>query len=147
MNDILEFKGKNRWLSNFDSPPVYYEGVRYPSVEAAYQAAKTLDLEARKRFTQMLPGDAKRIGSMRSHVVREDWDSVRVEIMRDLVTQKFSVEPYRSKLAATGDCLIVEGNYWGDVFWGVCRGVGENVLGKIIMEVRAALAAGSRADG
>lgn len=36
-----------------------------------------------------------------------------------------------------GDAELIEGNTWGDRIWGVCDGVGENRLGKILMRVRA----------
>ena len=39
-------------------------------------------------------------------------------------------------LLATDDMEIIEGNVWGDTFWGVCDGKGENNLGKVLMEVR-----------
>lgn len=31
---------------------------------------------------------------------------------------------------------LIEGNYWHDTYWGVCEGVGENHLGKLLMEIR-----------
>lgn len=52
---------------------------------------------------------------------------------------KFRNPELRDKLVATGDAEIVEGNWWGDKFWGVCRGVGENHLGKILMRIRTEL--------
>jgi predicted NAD-dependent protein-ADP-ribosyltransferase YbiA (DUF1768 family) len=42
-------------------------------------------------------------------------------------------------LKATGDEELVEGNWWNDTFWGVCNGVGENNLGKLLMKIRAEL--------
>ena len=45
-------------------------------------------------------------------------------------------------LLATADEELVEVNEWGDCYWGVCRGVGENVLGKLLMRVRAELRVG-----
>jgi predicted NAD-dependent protein-ADP-ribosyltransferase YbiA (DUF1768 family) len=57
------------------------------------------------------------------------------------VKDKFSRNPeLRVKLLNTGDLQLVEGNYWGDTFWGVCNGKGENHLGKILMRVRKELA-------
>jgi predicted NAD-dependent protein-ADP-ribosyltransferase YbiA (DUF1768 family) len=40
------------------------------------------------------------------------------------------------KLLDTGTQTLVEGNWWGDVFWGVCKGVGSNHLGKLLMKLR-----------
>lgn len=54
-----------------------------------------------------------------------------------LVFQKFCVhEKLRTKLIATGEKYIEETNWWGDIYWGVCNGKGENNLGKILMNVR-----------
>ena len=68
---------------------------------------------------------------------------MRIDIMTALVTQKFNRHiDLRKKLLATGDEELIEGNWWGDTFWGVCRGKGDNHLGKILMEVRSKLIGG-----
>lgn len=132
---ILEFQGDYRFLSNFHPARVALDGVMYPSVEHAYQAAKTLDHGERLLFCAGSPGEAKRNG--RKVTMREDWDEVKLGVMRDLVRQKFVLSgPLGDKLLDTGDAHIEEGNHWGDTFWGVCRGRGQNHLGKIIMSVR-----------
>ena len=56
--------------------------------------------------------------------------------MRDALIQKFSDKKLQKKLIDTGDAELIEGNWWGDKFWGVCEGEGENHLGKLLMEVR-----------
>jgi predicted NAD-dependent protein-ADP-ribosyltransferase YbiA (DUF1768 family) len=57
--------------------------------------------------------------------------------MRDLLRKKFRNPSLRQKLADTGTAKIIEGNYWGDTFWGECPvGNGENHLGKLLMEIR-----------
>ncbi len=68
----------------------------------------------------------------------ENWDSIKVEVMRECLNQKFSQEPFKTMLLETGDAYIQEGNFWGDKFWGVDleTGEGENNLGKLIMEIR-----------
>jgi len=53
-----------------------------------------------------------------------------------LVRKKFEIPVLREALLDTGNAKLVEGNYWGDVEWGVCRGKGKNKLGKILMKVR-----------
>ena len=55
--------------------------------------------------------------------------------------KKYLQESLKSKLLSTGDCLLEEGNWWGDKFWGVDIKTreGENHLGKIIMQVREEL--------
>ncbi len=133
---IGPFQGEWRWLSNFWPASVVLEGVEFPSVEHAYVAAKSLDPEFRSRvLAEPKPGRVKRLG--RGVVLRPDWDEVKLSIMADLVEQKFSRhEDLRLKLLASGEEEIVEVNSWGDRFWGVCDGVGENHLGRILMEVR-----------
>jgi predicted NAD-dependent protein-ADP-ribosyltransferase YbiA (DUF1768 family) len=69
--------------------------------------------------------------------IRSDWDEVKVEVMRALVRIKFSTD-LQPHLLSTGEAELVEGNWWGDQFWGVCDGKGENWLGRILMETRAA---------
>lgn len=136
---ILRFTGKYRFLSNFWPIKIQFEGVEFPSVEHAYVAAKTLDIEERKRIASVgKPGDAKRYG--RKLKLRQDWGSVRIEVMERLIEQKFADPELKEWLLATGEQQLIEGNTWGDHFWGVCGGVGENHLGKILMRVRAAWA-------
>lgn len=133
---ITRFAAEHRWLSNFAPAPVLLDGVLYPTTEHAYQAAKTLDFDEREAvLTCETPGRAKRMG--RKVTVRDDWDSVKEEIMLDLTRQKYALPEYKERLLATGEMEIVEGNTWGDTFWGVCNGVGENKLGRILMRVRA----------
>lgn len=140
MTDVLEFQGEHRWLSNFAPVTIRLHDGDYPSVEHAYQAEKTMNDSAREEIRRAkTPEDAKRLGR---HVpVRRDWEFVKVDVMRHLLSQKFCVEPYRSKLVATGTVLLIEGNRWGDTFWGVQQqsGCGLNMLGKLIMDIRAEL--------
>ncbi len=133
---IDSFRGEHRWLSNFYPAEVQYEGVMYPSLEYAFQAAKTLNL-AQRRLIRGAPtsGKAKALG--RTVRLRPDWEEVKLEIMAELVEDKFTRHyPLTQRLLGTGDQEIVEGNVWGDRFWGVCDGKGENHLGRILMAVR-----------
>jgi N-glycosidase YbiA len=137
---IDKFDGtENRFLSNFYPAAVTLDGVTYPTVEHAYQAAKTFDLSDRQRILNCPPPNiAKKIG--RKVKARSDWEQVKVEVMTDLVRQKFTDHPeLKAQLLATGDATLVEGNWWGDRFWGVCNGEGQNYLGRILMDVRKEL--------
>ena len=80
---------------------------------------------------------AKRLGG--SIKERKDWEEVKVLLMSYLVVQKFAQEPFKTWLLETGDEELVEGNTWGDTFWGVCKGEGENQLGIILMGIRSGL--------
>lgn len=138
---IGQLKGEFSFLSNFHPCSIFYEDIEYPSVEHAYQAAKTKCVDSRKWIASMTsPGEAKRKG--RLLIMRNDWDDVKVEIMMNLCSLKFSKDPLKSKLVTTFPMIIQEGNWWGDTFWGVCNGQGCNVLGKILMRVRANIMTG-----
>ncbi len=135
MSIIDSFKGEYRWLSNFWPAEVVLDGVTYPTVEHAYVAAKTLNPESRRIVLSMdTPGKVKRFGS--NLMLRADWNDVRLSVMEDLVRQKFKRRDLEQQLLATSPAILIEGNTWGDTFWGMCRGKGENHLGKILMNVR-----------
>lgn len=150
---IDHFAGVNWFLSNFYPVTVLLDGVAYASVEHAYQAAKTIDLEKRWIFTlevnpRLTASQAKRIGQKLE--LREDWEVVKRSIMRDLLIQKFSHSVLTAQLLATKDAYLEEGNWWHDTYWGVCHGkldgrtcaqgdhehTGCNHLGHLIMDVR-----------
>jgi ribA/ribD-fused uncharacterized protein len=134
---IDSFSGPNRFLSNFWPCRVFLDERVYTSTENAYQAAKTLIFDDRKPFESCAPGQAKRLG--RRLIIRTDWEEVKLKVMEELLRQKFSYPALKEMLLATGDQKIEEGNYWGDTFWGVCRGVGHNHLGKLLMTLRGEL--------
>lgn len=138
--DIDSFSGPYRFLSNFYPAPVYLDGIEYPTVEHAYQAAKTTNLGVRWKILETLePKDVRRIGR-RLPDLREDWDTVRISVMEGLLRQKFaSGSTLGNLLIGTRTANLVEGNWWGDRFWGVCEGSGENNLGKLLMKIRADL--------
>jgi ribA/ribD-fused uncharacterized protein len=143
---IVEFRGAFRFLSNFwpvEIVPDEAPRIRYPSLEHAYQAAKT-HVVAEKLFVAgcKSPGAAKRAG--RRVTMRDDWDAVKIDVMRELLRQKFAPGSELARLLVeTGAAEIVEGNTWGDRFWGECDGEGENWLGRLLMEVRDALVRGT----
>ena len=137
---IDRFEGDYDFLSNFGNGQTVYEDRLYPTVENAFQAAKTLSPVTRRVFERGSPDRAKRAGRVID--LRPDWDDVRVDIMHQLLRYKFREPWLRKQLLATGDALLVEGNWWGDQFWGVSRDRGRNELGKLLMRVREELAGG-----
>jgi ribA/ribD-fused uncharacterized protein len=142
---LEDFQGNGFFLSNFAPASVMFEGVGYPTVEHAYQAAKTLEPGEREKIRgASTPGLARKLG--RKLTKRPDWSDLKVDIMRDLVRQKFEGHPdLKKRLLATGEAELVEGNTWHDNFWGDCRcdrcasSPGQNWLGRILMEVRQQL--------
>ncbi len=142
MDKINKFDGTQyRFLSNFYTCVVHYDGIIYPSSEHAYQAAKTTDFTLRQVIANMdTPGQTKSAGKRLS--IREGWNTIKFNIMSEIVLIKFATSAsLRLKLLGTGDAELIEGNTWGDQYWGVCNGKGENNLGKILMHVRNILKA------
>ena len=146
-NGIYGFFGDYRFLSNFWYVEVEMDGEYYPSTEHAYQAAKSLDHDIRRQFRFKLKykdgepiestptcGEAKRLS--KKIKLREDWEDVKVDVMRDLLYKKFANSELQNKLLATGDDYLEETNHWNDTFWGVCNDKGLNTLGNLLMEVR-----------
>lgn len=131
---IDEFDGPHAFLSNFHPVPIRHMGLHFNSVEAAYQASKCDKAADRLLFVTLDPLPAKRLG--RKIENRADWPSLKLGTMRDLLHKKFQFEELKVLLLNTGDAELVEGNSWGDVFWGVCSGIGENHLGRLLMQVR-----------
>jgi ribA/ribD-fused uncharacterized protein len=133
---VRGFFGDYRFLSNFEVSPVVFEGVEYPSSEAAYQGAKSLDPVVRSEFVNLSPSKSKKRGQ--EIECRSDWNDVKYGIMYEIVLDKFFRNPeLGQKLLDTGDRYLEETNHWRDKVWGVCNGVGTNWLGKILMDVRA----------
>lgn len=123
------------FLSNFYRSTVRFEGNLYSTVEHAYQAAKTTDRSVREIIRKApSPAEAKKLGQ--GICLRPDWLEIRLDVMRLLVREKFENPFLRPLLVATDDAELILNNKWNDKFWGVCRGVGENWLGKILMEER-----------
>lgn len=155
MTVIDRFSGEWRFLSNFSLPAVVLDDVVYPTVENAYQAAKSFNAEHRSLCRLTTAGNAKRLG--RHVALRPDWEQVKTAIMQELLEQKFLASPWRDGLLRTGTAILIEGNDWGDSYWGCVQrpnaigtpryvtpaGVkwwGENMLGQLLMQVRAKLA-------
>lgn len=137
MKPIDSFSGEYRFLSNFWPSPITYKKQEWPTVEHAFQAAKAVEpISAEAIRISRSPGIAKRLGRTLFQM-RPDWNEVRVGIMSELCVLKFKQNPdLMEQLKATGDAELIEGNTWGDTFWGVCKGEGKNFLGKILMEIR-----------
>jgi ribA/ribD-fused uncharacterized protein len=137
---IDRFMGEYRFLSNFFRSAVRDErGIEYPTVEHAYQASKATRESDRERIAAAKhPSKAKRLGHRLS--VDPAWHARKDEVMRRLLVQKFAPgTELAARLTATGSAELLEGNAWGDTYWGVVDGVGENRLGRMLMEIRSQL--------
>lgn len=154
---ILAFDGEYRFLSNFYDYIIDLKGRMFASAEHAFQACKTRDPVWQKDIQlARSPAQAKRLG--RACPMREDWEAVKVQVMWSVICAKFSeVGALSEKLTQTSTASLVEGNTWGDQFWGatwvrresLAEGamlpwasrdghvlVGYNTLGKLLMKRR-----------
>lgn len=143
MQTIDRFDGDYSFLSNFHISKVKFMGVWFSTVEHAYVAAKCPTMEHILKISKLdyrEAGKAKKIGQKVK--IRSDWENVKVDIMKDLLEQKFQDPMFKEKLLATGDSILIEGNYWHDNFWGNChcQKCGSkpklNMLGTLLMKLR-----------
>lgn len=153
MTDILTFTPKDhRWLSNMAFVDIIHDGITYPATENFYQAMKYgaeavvfLDHTAQRQQIREYIATLSPVGSKRFSRLHEmnnaSFESEKLQIMLLAQRLKYAQEPFKSKLLATGDGILEEGNWWKDSFWGVDIHTrqGANHLGKIIMQVRQEL--------
>jgi ribA/ribD-fused uncharacterized protein len=146
---INSFTGIYNFLSNFYPCEIIHQGIKYPSVEHYYVALKiktdqqiegrniTL-IDCREMIAKITdPGKVKKLGKFLK--LRKDWKDVKLDVMLWGIREKFKNEDLKQLLLSTGDRELIEGNFWGDQFWGVYNGMGENNLGKLLMQVRSEL--------
>lgn len=132
---IDRFDGEYAFLSNYSASPFRIDYVLFPTMEHYFQANKADNQNDYLRIAYApTPGEAKRLG--RKIQLRPDWEKIKDNIMLTGLRKKFADPELRNLLLATGDEELVEGNYWRDTYWGVCNGVGQNKLGKLLMQVR-----------
>lgn len=116
---ITAFRSEYDFLSNFYPAPVDYEGMTYPTVEHACQAAKSLDNTVRRKIQALATLAAAKSAGKRI-VRRADWFAVNLAILEALVQQKFTRYPdLGDRLLATGERELIEGNTWNDRFFGM----------------------------
>lgn len=139
---IYGFFMEHRWLSNYEVCKIDMGDFVYRSSEAAYMAEKTDDLKQKAHLASLSkPHEAKKYGQIVT--IKPDWDKTRIGAMANVLIAKFEQNSYLAKkLLETGDKYLEETNWWNDTFWGVCRGVGENNLGKLLMMIRQMLREG-----
>jgi ribA/ribD-fused uncharacterized protein len=149
---IVSFSGDYQFLSNFYPRGFWWDHPLFDSkfaltAEHHFQAAKAATRADWERVHQARYAFiAKRLG--RAIKKRDDWDEIRVAVMRSILQAKFADPILRAKLLATGEAELIEGNTWSDTFWGmVYTGplgwVGDNHLGKLLMEIRKDIADGA----
>lgn len=132
-------------LSNFSPHGFSLDDVYWPTVEHYFQAQKFPSLPAYQEQIRRArsPKDAKALGRSRKVPLRPDWEEVKDDVMRRALRAKFLAHPeLAALLLATGERALIE-NAPSDYYWGCGQiGTGQNRLGGLLMELRAALKAG-----
>lgn len=129
-------------LSNFSAFRLRWHGWDFDTAEHAYHWSKFPDHPSIRADIHGARSahDAFKIALACQSAVHADWLSVRVGAMRDIIRAKADQHEYvRRKLMETGDRELIEDS-WRDAFWGWGPDRnGENMLGKLWMEVRGEL--------
>ena len=135
-DEIKSFRNEYFFLSNMYNCDVIYNGYLFNSAEAAYMSAKNNSDQWLYFCLTNSPYKIKK-ESNRIKLV-DNWDSIKLKVMNAVVRSKFSNEIMYNKLKSTIGYKLIEGNWWGDEFWGVDNrtGKGKNYLGKILMNIR-----------
>lgn len=125
------------FLSNMHPCEIEYRGLTFTCTEAAYQAMK-FDQQFWEKFVGISGPEAKKFAR---NLDPEGWTVPRrLKVMEDLLAIKFAFgSELAERLLDTGDEILVEGNTWRDMFWGVYRGEGLNHLGRLLMARRKVL--------
>lgn len=133
----MQFRDNYWFLSNFYICNIQLElegkKCHFTSAEAAFQAQKNLSVC--DKFALIKPLEAKKLGA-KIKVTTPDWDSYRLYAMANALHAKFD---QNKGLLIALKCIkdeIVEDNFWGDTYWGRCKGEGKNMLGKMLMFIR-----------
>lgn len=140
-NDPVFFYPKEFYpFDNFSAFQVEWRDVLWPTVEHAYQAAKFMGVSS--DVVELIknarsPHDAQKIANEYKVQRVTDWNEIKVGIMKEINRCKIDQHPYvLKKLLESGNRIIIEDSWrdseWG---WGENRN-GENLLGKLWMELR-----------
>ncbi|HGN6580301.1 NADAR family protein [Bacillus cereus] len=139
-----EYGGLSNMAAGF---PIELNGARILSSEALYQAMRFPNHPDYQKeiIQQKSPMTAKMISKKYRPHTREDWEDVRIMIMRWCLRVKLiqNWDKFGSLLLSTLDKQIVEESNKDD-FWGARPSdmnllVGTNALGRLLMELRAEL--------
>ena len=160
---ISLYRDENAWLSNYYKAPITVEDITYPTIEHAFQAYKSTDPKVRQAIANLpTPGEARSVGKGRDPFrvengrerklsLRENWNTIKFDIMKMLIDAKFDQHPdLATKLMRTNGRILEEGTHYSvtghvDTIWGINlkpkpgETRGNNALGKIHMEKRGQL--------
>lgn len=141
MNEFIGFYPREFYcFDNFSAFAVVYKGIKYMTVEHAYQALKFADTapDIAREITECFSSyEAQQIAYANRDKQNPDWDEIKVDLMEELLRLKLEQNPYvKRKLLQTKDYEICEDSP-KDSFWGIgSNRNGQNQLGKIWMKLR-----------
>ncbi len=157
MKPIDKFEGDFLFLSNFYPGKVYLWREVFHTAEHAYQYAKArtylppvvlahiMSIENPGKFKRRMKAELIRPEYKFYPVGQQEWDSIKVAVMKEILEKKFSNILLHDRLMDTAPRELIEGNTWNDAFWGVPvdkhgnrTKPGKNMLGKLLMGIRDA---------
>lgn len=121
------------FLDNFYEAPMIVNGIRYRNLEAVFQSFKTNDLEERKSFSDLTGAEAREKGH--NMPLPSGWDAAKDVLMMKLLRLKFQRSDLLEKLMLIEGPIVNENDY-GDTYWGVCNGQGQNKLGQFLTTIK-----------
>lgn len=125
-------------FSNFSPHGFESGGSYFATAEHYYQSEKFEDDSYKQRVIRAATAkDAADLGKTKNIGIRQDWEQVKIAVMRKALNLKFSThEDIRNLLLSTGDLLLIENSPY-DNYWGIGRtGTGQNHLGTLLMQAR-----------
>jgi predicted NAD-dependent protein-ADP-ribosyltransferase YbiA (DUF1768 family) len=136
---IIGFKDKYEFLSNDYPCQIYLEwdNLAYTNVTAALIAQKSEDKGTRRKFTRLSGIKARKKES--SIPDNQEWEEKKDDILFGILMAKFKSTELKNKLLATGNKKLINLTTYPDPYYGVRDGSGNNVLGKLLEQVREAL--------
>ncbi|MEG0297245.1 MAG: NADAR domain-containing protein [Clostridium sp.] len=140
---IYFYKMKDEYgcFSNFAEYEFSENGMKYKTSEHYFQSKKFEGTDAELEvINAKSPMKSAILGRDRTKPLRQDWEMIKDDVMRQAVLLKFSQnESIKTILLSTGNEDIVE-KTTDDYYWGCgTDGTGKNMLGKILVEVREIL--------
>lgn len=127
------------FMSNFKRARMFIYDRWWNNVEAPYQSRKTnVQSEIDAIWKSEHPVEVRELGQKVS--MRPDWDQVKRQVMTECCLAKFLQHTdLRKQLIETGSEELIEDSPV-DWYWGCGKnGVGLNVLGQVLMELREKL--------
>lgn len=128
-------------LSNFARYEIILDGQRWPTTEYYFQAQKFRDQPYREKIRKTTsPMQAALLGRDHKQRLRNDWESIKDNVMKKALMAKFTQhEALRTLLQSTREAKLVE-HTENDNHWGAGgNGKGKNRLGQLLMDIRSTI--------